>query len=408
VLALSAAFAAPLLGPLGLEGGGFHVRGASSTGKTTLLRVAGSVWGGGGIDGYIRRWRATVNGLEGVATLHCDALLCLDELAETDGRDAYRAAYMLANGQGKQRAGLAGEARPPQTWRLLFVSTGELTLADKIAEDGRRVTAGQEVRVVDVAADAGAGLGLFEALHGSADADAFARRLRDATVAHYGHGARAFLDALAHDLDGGTGLARATMLRFETEHLPADASGQVRRVLARFALVAAGGELAIHYGIVPWRPGEATTGAGRCWRDWLAARGGVGEREADQAIAQVRAFIEAHGASRFAPKEEPDRPVANRVGYYARHPDGSRTYYVLPEAWRGEVCRGRDPEYVARVLAERGALRHDVHTLQSRARIAGARRRVYAITEALYDLTCPTRPACPSSENAGNCEELAP
>jgi uncharacterized protein (DUF927 family) len=46
VLALAAAFAAPLLGPLQLEGAGIHLRGPSSIGKTTALIVAGSVWGG--------------------------------------------------------------------------------------------------------------------------------------------------------------------------------------------------------------------------------------------------------------------------------------------------------------------------------------------------------------------------
>jgi hypothetical protein len=39
-LAISAAFAAPLLYPLDAEGGGFHFRGASSTGKSTALAVA--------------------------------------------------------------------------------------------------------------------------------------------------------------------------------------------------------------------------------------------------------------------------------------------------------------------------------------------------------------------------------
>ncbi len=167
-LALSTAFAAPLLYPTGSESGGFHFRGGSSTGKTTALHVAGSAWGGGGIRGFIRTWRATSNGLEGVAALHCDALLCLDEIGQVDGRDAGQIAYMLANGQGKTRAGRSGETRPAAEWRLLFLSSGEISLADKIAEDGRgrRIAAGQEVRIVDIAADAGAGLGIFENLHG--------------------------------------------------------------------------------------------------------------------------------------------------------------------------------------------------------------------------------------------------
>ena len=46
--------------------------------------------------------------------------------------------------------------------RLSFMSTGELTLADKIAEDGRgQVMAGQAVRVLDIPADGGTEQGIF-------------------------------------------------------------------------------------------------------------------------------------------------------------------------------------------------------------------------------------------------------
>jgi hypothetical protein len=49
---------------------------------------------------------------------------------------------------------------------VLFLSSGEIGLADKIAEDGRgkKMAAGQRVRIVDVSADAGAGMGMFENL----------------------------------------------------------------------------------------------------------------------------------------------------------------------------------------------------------------------------------------------------
>src|SRR4029077_11311279 len=70
------------------ESGGIHLRGASSTGKSTALVMAGSVWGGGARGGYVRSWRATANGLEGVALAHCDALLCLDELSQVPAREA--------------------------------------------------------------------------------------------------------------------------------------------------------------------------------------------------------------------------------------------------------------------------------------------------------------------------------
>lgn len=101
VFAVSIAFAAPLLYLLGEENGGFHFRGASSSGKTTALRVACSVWGS---QIRLQRWRATSNGLESVAKLHNDSLLCLDELAQVSATEAGEVAYMLANGSGKIRS----------------------------------------------------------------------------------------------------------------------------------------------------------------------------------------------------------------------------------------------------------------------------------------------------------------
>jgi len=89
VLAVATALAAPLLYLAGAESGGLHLVGGSSLGKTTALDVAGSVCGGGGVRGYVLQWRATANGLEGVAAAHCDALLCLDELSQVTPQAAW-------------------------------------------------------------------------------------------------------------------------------------------------------------------------------------------------------------------------------------------------------------------------------------------------------------------------------
>lgn len=367
-LAISAAFAAPLLYPTGSESGGFHFRGGSSTGKTTALTVAGSVWGGGGMRGYVRTWRATSNGLEGVAALHCDALLCLDELSQVDGREAGAVAYMLANGVGKARAGRSGEARPAAEWRLLFLSSGELGLADKIAEDGRgrRVAAGQQVRIIDVAADAGAGLGLFENLHGFPSGDTFSRHLKMAAGEHFGTAAGAFLEILTRDFDGIAPAVISYRDEFMVARCPGNADGQVSRVAARFGLVAAGGEMATAFGVLPWEPGEATRAAATCFGDWLSTRGGIEPAEERDGIAAVRRFIELHGMARFeamgdlAPRNgigEPiEQRVTNRAGFRRRANDGGVEYLILPEAWRGEVCAGLDATMVAKTLAARGFL----------------------------------------------------
>jgi putative DNA primase/helicase len=56
VFAVACAFAGPLLRPAGMESGGFHYKGSSSSGKTTALKLAASVYGGAS---YLQRWRAS-------------------------------------------------------------------------------------------------------------------------------------------------------------------------------------------------------------------------------------------------------------------------------------------------------------------------------------------------------------
>ena len=376
---------APLLYPTRSESGGFHFKGNSSTGKSTTLIVAGSVWGGGGVGGYLRSWRSTSNGLEGVAAAHNDMLLCLDEMSQVSPIDASAIAYMLANGQGKIRATRNGGARKPAEWRLLFLSSGEVGLAEKINEDGRgrRAAAGQEVRIVDIAADAGAGMGLFEELHGASSADAFSRQIVRAALADYGHPARAFVQALVEHFDKVEPAVANYVDGFREENIPAGADGQVRRVAARFGLVAAAGEMAREFGILPWPEHEATRAAERCFRDWLGQRGGSRPAEATNAIATVRRFIEQHGTSRFeaigelAPHGQNgpiDQRIVNRAGFrrLAIGGGGAVEYLFLPETWKSEVCHGLDPIAAAKTLGEAGFIEADrAGKLQSVQRLPG-------------------------------------
>jgi uncharacterized protein (DUF927 family) len=360
LLALSAAFAGPLIEPCSAEGGGIHFKGASSTGKTTALHVAGSVWGGGTVtNGYVRSWRATANGLEGVSLGHCDTLLCLDELSQLAAREAGEVAYMLANGSGKSRSSRDGSARRVARWRVMFLSSGEFGLADKVAEDGRgrKLAAGQQIRIVDISADAGAGMGMFEELHGFPTAEALARHLRAATQEHYGVAARAYLTAVVSNLDELRKVVSEVVLAFCEQFVPKDADGQVRRVAQRFGLFAAGGELARLYAIVPWQAGEAVAACARCFTDWLESRGGHDAAENRAAIDQVRSFLLAHGMARFIPawegEEQPRVPIRDVVGYRRKTEDGW-DYFVTTTAWKEEICAGVDPRRTAVLLKERG------------------------------------------------------
>ena len=362
--ALSAALAGPLLHLTGGEAGGFHLCGASSTGKTTALTASGSVWGGGGATGYLRMWRTTANGLEAVAALHNDTFLCLDEIGQIDGKEAGPVAYMMANRGGKSRAARDGSARPAAEFRVLFLSTGEISLADKIREGGGRAMAGMEMRFLDIPADANAGYGLFENLHEFPSAAEFARHLNEQSARYFGSAARAWLTFLASDPDAKTAEAKARLRTFTARHAPAGASSQVTRAAARFGLVAAAGEMAIATGILPWPAGAAMQGVGDCFHAWLAARGGLGPLEDIQAIRQVAHYFALHGSSRFQEIDDAtpdgDDPeasgnVVRRAGF-RRVRKGRQEYLCFREIWDSEICRGHDGKRVAELLAQRGYL----------------------------------------------------
>lgn len=85
-----------------------------------------------------------------MAALHNDNLLVLDEVGQIKARALDEAVYMLANGSGKARAGRDGGLRKQYRWQAIILSSGELGLADKLAEDGRKARAGQDVRFAGI------------------------------------------------------------------------------------------------------------------------------------------------------------------------------------------------------------------------------------------------------------------
>lgn len=387
VFALCVSFAGPLLEIAGEDSGGFHLRGSSSTGKTTALRLAASVWGQPAR--YVRTWRATTNGLEGVAAIHNDGLLILDEIHQCDPREAAEAAYMLANGQGKSRASRTGTAREAASWRLLFLSSGEQSLADRLGSIGKKATAGQQVRLADIPADAGRGMGIIEELHGAETSGELVARLAEGYEHAHGTVASTWLDRLATDR-----LAIAADLRQNLDAVTDEltvgtsASGQSGRVARRFALAALAGDLATRYGLTGWAPDEALNAACICFRAWLEAFGGAGNREVRDLLAQVRGFLEAHASSRFEPASggDPERGplIRDRVGFVRSDGAGGHQYLVLPEAFRTELVTGFDSKWAARVLAERDWLltQDERHTCVERIPAYSSRPvRVYVLTQ---------------------------
>ncbi|MBL0551156.1 DUF927 domain-containing protein [Aeromonas caviae] len=384
VFALSLAFAAPLLSLLGMEGGGFHLKGESTDGKTTIMKAAASVYGQP--DRYVHTWRATGNAIEGIANRRNDALLCLDEIGEQAGKEVGQTAYMLANGQGKGRSQQDGELRERKAWRVLFLSTGELSLEDHAAEAGKRTQAGMEVRTIQIPSDTGQ-YGAFELLHGQPDGRAFADALNGASKHQHGTAFRTYIAALAEELDKHRDRLKVEIRRLADELTPKGAGNQVGRAINRFALVAAAGELATELGITSWPSGEALRAARACLQAWLDERGHLGNHEEVTILRQIQGFMIANQYTRFADLSDPNHRPANMVGYRKNPCVGSDTveFWILPSSWK-EMTRGHDPQKVARLCANKGWLMPvgSENRLQLlRPLPTGKRGRVYVLTGAV-------------------------
>ena len=380
---VSVAFAAPLLHLARMPSGGFHLWGDSSSGKSTAFKVAGSVFGG---KDYPRSWKHTDNSLETVAVQHCDTVLLLDEIAQVDPKVVGDIVYMLSNEAGKGRATQTAGARKVATWRLLFLSDGEISLANHMEQAGKGTKAGHDVRMAHIPADAGKGLGVYETLNSFSSGAALSDHLVRMAHQHYGNAGMAFIEFAVQNADMLTEVLEQDIKVQVDAMCPPNSHGQVSRVAARFALVGLAGELASSAGITGWDSGEATQAARVCFAAWLDGRGGAGNVEQVSILRQVTGFFQAHGDSRFTwwHRALDDRKpnTINRAGFKrmltkdgaeissnsdhhreygdAIHPseaqDAQLEYFVLPEVFRTEVCKGYSVKAVTQLLLDRELL----------------------------------------------------
>jgi putative DNA primase/helicase len=342
------AFASPLLGLFGMDGGGFHLFGQSSCGKTTALRVAASVCGD---NGYITTWRATDNGLEGIACAHNDTLLILDEMGQVNPYTVGDIAYMLANGEGKNRANQYGQTKQTKHWRVGILSSGEVDLSAHMLAAGKTAKAGQDIRLIGSPATWGnPPHGIFDNIHGFASGAEFSRYLCDTVQKFYGTPLITFLEKLVGDLES---VKRDFKVYCDNIgwYIPTNADGQVLRAKDRFLLAGFAGELATKYGITGWQDGESTEAARVCFNEWVACRGGVESQEKTRIMEQVKLFFERNIENFIKPDSAATYPRKDIAGY-----EDENYYFVLPEVFTQQVIAGLNPKLATAILREAGWL----------------------------------------------------
>lgn len=367
LLSVSTVFGAMLLKKTGVNGGGFHLKGDSSTGKTLAQFVACSALGEATLDGYLGSWDTTKNGLEAQAEARNDLPLILDEIKRVKPHLIQEIVYMLSNGQGKSRMTQERAGEALKTWRTLMLSSGEKSLTEHAALSGDPAHAGAELRMVDV--DAGNRPFLaFDNTHGESGKE-FWRRLDTGIKHQHGTAAPAFLDALTRDQDTDIHTEFQSLLT----HFPTK-TAQAGRVADRFAVTALGGELASQYGVTPWPKGAALDACKTLYTEWTKTQG-QGNTEDRQILGSIADFLDAYGDARFTDITFGPGGNMQRAGYFQLFDDDR--LYLFSSIGLREAARGFSLDRIVSALLQAGVLtRSDCGTKNQRQyRIRGGGRK---------------------------------
>lgn len=268
IFSIGTALAAPLIAPAGMENGAIHMAGPSSSGKTSMLKLAASVYGN---DRFVRSWVSTSNGLAAVSSEHNDMLLPLDEIGMARPEDIDVAIYQIMNGSGKLRANVSGELTATSHWRTLVLSSGEVWIAELLQQIGKPLRAGQEIRLVELPVFGT--YGAFDELHGHNHPQHFVDELNSACQRYHGTVIREWIALLTERHDELSSYLKHEIDRLSSSWTDDQMASQVRRVIRRFALIGVALCLGSRNFLLPWSEEESLAAVHRTLRAWLDNRG---------------------------------------------------------------------------------------------------------------------------------------
>lgn len=375
MLSICAVLAGPLLNLINRQqGGAIHLVGDSSIGKSTAAVVATSIWGS---TDLLRSWSATANGLEGIAVTRNDTCLILDEISEAHPEEICKIVYVLLNGQGKQRASQKGTARKIHRWRTFAISTGEQTLSGKMSEIGKRPQVGQEVRLLSIPVKFEHGI--FSNLHGFETGRHLSDHLKESCTQHHGHVGPAFITHLINEKRYLPDLYHKI-----TQTLSKNLTRNIeQRAASTFSVMALAGELAIEYGLLPWKEESALTAIMVAFNRWRESQDE--DRTEDERILQsVRNFIVKHGDSRFSETND-DKSVINRAGWFKNIDQG--TVFMFNPSALDEAGGGFSRNRIVETLNRAGwIVDKDGDRFTTKTSIKNRKIGLYHICEKMEDL----------------------
>lgn len=357
----------------------FHLHGNSSSGKTTALQVAVSVWGMGGdpqasgmVGSLIERWNTTANAIEPIAATHSGMLLAIDELGSSG--DSMVSIYNVTSGKGKSRMGETGALRAQHRWALCILSSGEFSLQEKIETSTRRkAKTGEIIRAMDIP---------IAALAHDTGLTQEAQRTRTEKIKHqcsscYGTAGPAFMQVVLDHFQTEVNL-RARLKEDIDQSLAklvenAVAGGRQLgpahvRAMRRFALVAAAGVLAVESGVLPFTASDVEEVILAVSEAWLSALPPLVEGE--RAVKDIADYVIRNGsqildydawkATGAIPSFLPRDMLAIR----------KRDLLLFTSDQFAQACCGLSPSEALKQLRDQGILKREGEKLTYRVDIA--------------------------------------
>ncbi len=380
LFAIGVAFAAPLLKAARLDSFGFHVSQRSSRGKTTLAQCAAAVWGNGADPAdapeksFIRRWNSTANGLEGLCSAHNDGLLVLDELGTCTARDFGAVIYGIFGGQGKAVMDASRNLKRQRAWRICALSTGEITVRERIESEHVTAKAGQLLRLID--------LNISKSLIAGPEPGKVADKLKRACATSYGVAGPAFIDKLVAVATDAAELRKTidTLMAQSVAHLVGNQqlTPEQSRTAKRFALVQTAMLLSMKASILPVTAEEILSSVKVVFDEWLIGASQL--QDSDRAITGVREYVLRYQDSRFGSLVCGNSHIKDLAGYL----DQSRGLVLFTSAAFREACSGLDYKEAARELRDRKLLyTNETNRLTVKVPVGSVSPRFYAVRLAL-------------------------
>jgi len=388
LFALGAGLAGPFIRFSGVEAGGFHFVQLTSRGKTTAAQVAASVWGCAADPStaptrtFVNKWNGTTNALEALAAAHCDTLLVLDELGTfSDKQDFSSLIYMITGGAGKSRLTQDSALRHTLAFRPWVISTGEISIREKVQQGGGVMKGGIAVRFPDIPVD-------DSLILNAENPGALAKDLKASCAQHFGVAGPALIQSIidtflihenaADDIKGRVAEAKARLL--ESRALPPEAE----RTLERFALVEVALEYARQHLELPISQEQVYAAMSFVTEKWMAQA--KTDTDGQRYLDRIRDFCLASPPDTFMDITADQSSNKFKLNGYKGTIGGEGIYFFTGEQLK-VAAGGSDAASIAKALKIEDALLLNQESLQYKVslRREGKRRNMYAIKTSKFD-----------------------